>query len=146
MPLRDDSVVRAQSARVGASLLGGLGLDGLLVARNLADYADLAARAAAPGPGAPSAAARAWGGRWLRAVRRRLRAARQEAPLFDPSRWVRAAEAAVRAAWEVDAAAASAVDTLALAGTAGGGRVGGPSVMHVMVAAGVAGPLEPGRQ
>ncbi len=121
-----------QSARVGASLLRGLGLDGLLVARSLADYADIAARAAGPGRRGASP----WGRPWLRAARRRLAAARREAPLFDPARWVRAMEAAVRAAWEVDAAAAAARGRRAQRAAAGADW--GPAAMHVAVSAAAA--------
>ena len=101
---------------MGASLLHGLGLDGLLVARTLSDYvqiAILASTAAGPATRSSLASPKAsqalsqWGGRWLRGAREQLAAAKTAAPLFDVDLWVRAMEAAVRAAYEVDAAASS---------------------------------------
>ena len=90
-----------QSARVGASLLRGLGLEKLTVARNLGDYLDIARRALSQRPPSPSSAGSSGSGTWLEQVRGELASAKMKAPLFDTRQWTRASEAAVRMAWEV---------------------------------------------
>ena len=77
-----------QSARVGASLLRGVGLHNRLLARTFGDYAAIARRAVRQR-------------RWLRGVREELAAARMAAPLFDTLAWTRAMEKAVLMGWEV---------------------------------------------
>ena len=62
-----------QSARVGASLLTGLGLEGLLVARTMKDYTDIAV----------AAGGEAGMGLWLREVRAALAKVRLSALIRD---------------------------------------------------------------
>ena len=89
-----------QSARVGASLLKGLGLHRLFVARSHRDYLELAVQAvrrSAVGGGGGV-------GGWLGVQRERLRRAKWDGPLFDVQLWVQAMERAIVMAWEVEAA------------------------------------------
>mmetsp|Transcript_31188 Transcript_31188/g.48825 ORF Transcript_31188/g.48825 Transcript_31188/m.48825 type:complete len:247 (+) Transcript_31188:1517-2257(+) len=84
-----------QSARVGASLLRGLGLDRYLVARSFDDYGRIAARAIGQ-VGLKGEKD------WLGITRNLLSKQKQEAPLFDVSLWVKAMESSVRMAWELE--------------------------------------------
>jgi hypothetical protein len=79
-----------------------------LVARDLADYLDIARRALSQRPQRPPASSVATAtapspaaGTWLAQVRHELSDARMEAPLFDTRLWTRASEAAVRLSWEI---------------------------------------------
>ena len=80
---------RKLASRVGASLLGAIGL-GDLICENMAQYENLMAKCALDED-------------WFYSIRQRLLASRDSSPLFDTKRWVENWEVALRKMTELGA-------------------------------------------